>query len=57
MERPEKLLRSLRENDTRAVVLNLRPARTKLRPAMLRRFEELFPNSRAIGRFLVRWKD
>lgn len=57
MERPEKLLRSLRENDTRAVVLNLRPARTKLRPAMLRRFEELFPNSRAIGRFVVRWKD
>jgi hypothetical protein len=57
LERPEELLRALQEKGTRVVVLNREPPRSRMRPELIKRFEELFPNSREIGRFVVRWKD
>jgi len=55
--RPEELFRILREKGTRVVILNRNPPFHRLRAALLTRFEEYFPNSREIGRFIVRWKD
>jgi hypothetical protein len=57
LERPEELFRALQEKGTRVVVLNRAPPRARFRPALFTRFEELFPNSREINRFVVRWKD
>jgi hypothetical protein len=57
LERPEEFFRALQEKGTRVVVLNRAPPRTRLRPALFTRFEELFPNSLEINRFVVRWKD
>jgi hypothetical protein len=57
LQRPEELLRILREKDTRVAVLNRRPPFHHLRAATFAQFEEVFPNSREIGRFVVRWKD
>jgi len=57
LQRPEELFRILREKGTRVVVLNRNPPFHRLRAALFTRFEELFPNSRKINRFVVRWKD
>ena len=54
----EEVYRGLEEKGSRAVVLNRIPQPTgNLRPRVVARFEELFPHSRAIGQFAVRWKD
>jgi len=57
LQRPEELFRILREKGSRVVVLNRNPPFHRLRAALFTRFEELFPNSREIGQFIVRWKD
>jgi hypothetical protein len=58
MENPEQLLRSLDEKGTRAVVLNRQPPwARKIRPQEFALFEKRFPQSREIGRFVVRWKE
>lgn len=57
MERPEEFFRSLERKGTRVAVLNRRPPQAKLRAALFTRFEELFPSSREIGQFVIRWKD
>jgi hypothetical protein len=58
MQGPEEVFRSLEANGTRAIVLNRSPLFADyLRPQIVARFEELFPRSRAIGRFVARWKD
>jgi hypothetical protein len=58
MERPDDVFRSLEEKGTRAVVLNRSPLFADyLRPQIMASFEDLFPRSRAIGRFVARWKD
>jgi hypothetical protein len=57
LQQPELLFQALREKDTRVVVLNRVPPFHHLRASLFQRFEELFPNSREIGRFVVRWKD
>ena len=58
MERVREIYRGLEEKGSRAVVLNRVPQQTgNLRPRVVARFENLFPHSRAIGQFLVRWKD
>jgi hypothetical protein len=58
LQRPETLFRSLSEKGTLAVVLNREPLFSDQMPGeVLHRFEELFPHSRAIGSFVVRWKD
>ncbi len=57
LDRPGELFRALEEKGTRVVVLNRAPPRARMRPELFKRFEELFPNSREIGRFVVRWKD
>jgi hypothetical protein len=57
MEKPDELFRCLERKGTRAAILNIRPPHSRFRPAIITRFEELFPNSREIGRFVVRWKD
>jgi hypothetical protein len=58
MQRPAELFRSLEERGTRVVVLNRQPPwARKIRPQDLALFEKRFPQSREIGRFVVRWKD
>ena len=58
MQRPEELFKSLEETGTRAAVLNRRPLWAgNISPEIAARFEQLFPHSRAIGRFVLRWKD
>jgi hypothetical protein len=57
MERAREVYRSLEKKGSRVAVLNLKSMFFNLRPPVIARFEELFPHSRAIGHFVVRWKD
>jgi hypothetical protein len=55
MLRPDEIFRRLKEKGARALVLNREPLFSRqVRPEILSRFEELFPHSRAIGRFVAR---
>jgi hypothetical protein len=58
MEDAENVFRCLEEKNVRAVVLNRAPLfADHLRPEVAARFEKLFPRSRPIGQFVVRWRD
>jgi hypothetical protein len=58
MHRPNELFRFLEEKGTRAVVvLGKLPVVEHIDPEVPARFARSFPNSRAFGRYVVRWKD
>ncbi len=57
MERSGEVYRSLEKKGSRVAVLKLKSDIFNLRPPVVARFKELFPQSRVIGHFVVRWKD
>ena len=57
LEKPEELFRLPREKGDSGRGREHPAAASRFRPAIVERFEELFPNSREVGRFVVRWKD
>jgi hypothetical protein len=58
LHRPEELFRCLRDKGTRAVVLIRRlPVVEHFPPEVPARLADLFPHSREIGRYIVRWKE
>ena len=57
MQRVSEIYRSLEKKGSRVVVMNFKSAIANFRPPVIARFEKLFPHSRVIGHFVVRWKD
>ncbi len=57
MERAGEIYRSLEKKGSRVVVMNRKSEFANFRPPVIARFEKLFPHSRVIGHFVVRWKD
>jgi hypothetical protein len=57
LSRPDDLFRAFQQDGTRVAVLNRTPPLRKMRPAVVARFESLFPRARDIGPFTVRWRE